>query len=80
MVVIIADGGFNFELEPVIDYLGKENVMLVRIFRPECTFKNDSRNYLPLDMFEVGCDIFNNTSKEDFLDNVVKSVGWFINS
>lgn len=43
---ICSDLGFNEELEPIVTEFGADNVLLVRIKREGCDFKNDSRSYL----------------------------------
>jgi len=77
-VFFSGDGGFKWEVAPVVEHFGKENVMLVRIFRKGCSFDGDSRNYLPLDMFDVGEDLYNNSTLEVFRKNVVDTIRWFV--
>jgi len=43
---VTSDGGFVEELEAIIDEIGAEKVIVVRIQRDGCTFENDSRRYL----------------------------------
>ena len=74
----VGDGGFTRELPPVFDYFGKENVMLVRIYRKGRSFEGDSRKYLPMELFDVGVDILNNGTLESFRDDVVNSIKWFV--
>ena len=45
-LVAISDSGFAEETIPVIEAVGRENVLLIRIHRPGCTFDGDSRNYI----------------------------------
>ncbi len=74
-VVCIADGGFPQELQPVIDYVGAENVTVVRIFREGCSFANDSRDYLGYAMLKGKVkflDITNNDSVEDYESKLIK--------
>lgn len=50
-LVVVSDGGFIEEALPVVQYLGKDNYLLIRLHRvdksgEEYTFAGDSRNYL----------------------------------
>lgn len=42
----ISDCGFEEELRPVINKIGRENVVLVQLGRDGCTYDNDSRRYV----------------------------------
>ncbi|GIW77925.1 MAG: hypothetical protein KatS3mg104_2988 [Phycisphaerae bacterium] len=44
----ITDGGFVSEMNPLVDALGKDNVFVIHLRRPGCTFDGDSRNYVRL--------------------------------
>lgn len=73
--VCIADGGFPEELQPVIDYVGAENVTVVRIFRNGCSFVNDSRDYLEPAMLKGKVkflNINNDDSIEDYESKLIK--------
>lgn len=43
---IFSDGGFPEEAEPIINYLGIDNVGLIELSRNDCSFDGDSRNYI----------------------------------
>ncbi len=43
---IFSDGGFEEEIVPLIEVVGKENFFVIRLERYRCNFDNDSRNYL----------------------------------
>lgn len=45
-VYIFSDSGFEAEVARVVEYVGKENALLVNLHRPGCDFKGDSRGYL----------------------------------
>ena len=51
--IVVSDSGFNEELIPVIQAFGANNVIVWRIYRPGCSFKNDSRDYLINDEVEI---------------------------
>jgi hypothetical protein len=81
-VVFISDSGFPEELQPVINHVGADNVLVVRIQRQGCTFKGDSRNYLEPDMFEQDVkfiQILNNGTEEGFKHQVEEEVGRWLN-
>ena len=46
--VAITDSGFREEGEVVVNHYGRENVHLIQIHRPGCSFKGDSRSYIEL--------------------------------
>ena len=41
----IADGGFIEELEPLIEKVGAENIIIVQLTREGCDYSTDSRKY-----------------------------------
>lgn len=45
-VALIADSGFQCEIEPLADAVGPRNLFIVQVKRPECTFKSDSREWV----------------------------------
>ena len=68
---IFTDGGFEAELPPIIDKIGVENVVIVRLHRTGHTFKNDSRNYISIP--GVACfDIKNQVLNDAFTELAVK--------
>jgi hypothetical protein len=42
---VISDGGFIEELEPLIEKIGVENIILVQLVREGCSYSTDSRRY-----------------------------------
>lgn len=80
--VFISDSGFKDELQPVIDRVGEDNVLVVRINREGCTFEGDSRNYLEPEMFGNKVkfmDVTNNKTEEQFLTMTTIKVGGWLN-
>lgn len=45
---VSSDSGFSSEAEPVVNLFGKENTLLVRIFRDGKDFSGDSRSYISI--------------------------------
>lgn len=43
---VFSDGGFHFEVAPLVSVYGPKNVAIWRIHRDGCTFDGDSRNYI----------------------------------
>lgn len=68
-VNLVPDCGFPIELDSVVDKVGADNVILVRIHRPGCDFSNDSRMYVSNDKV-LTYEINNNGSLESFLDGI----------
>ncbi len=82
-IVFVSDSGFASELQPVIDHVGAENVLVVRIQRDGCSFDNDSRDYLTPEMFNSKVEFFqvvNNVTEEKFLVEVENVVGVWLNT
>lgn len=74
----ISDGGFASEVVPLVDKLGAENVLVIRVHREGCSFENDSRNYLEYCDVEPGVTIRtldNDTTLTDYfnkLEGIIK--------
>jgi hypothetical protein len=80
--VFISDSGFKDELQPVINRVGEDNALVVRINREGCTFEGDSRNYLEPEMFDNKVkfmDVTNNETEEQFLTMTTLKVGGWLN-
>lgn len=59
--------GFVEELPPLIEKLGQENILLLRIHREGCTFEGDSRDWVPDGVITNTVDIYNNGSEIEYL-------------
>lgn len=71
---------FAEELEPLIEYLGQENILLIRIHREGFTFLGDSRNYIPDGVITNTVDIANNGTEQEYFDTVYQEVHkWLLN-
>lgn len=46
-IAVDSSTGFVEELPPLIERLGQENILLIRVHREGATFEGDSRNYIP---------------------------------
>lgn len=65
---------FVDELPPLINHMGQENILLIRVHRDGFTFDGDSRSYIPDGVINQTIDITNNGTEEEFLFNVEKLV------
>lgn len=41
-----SDGGFKEELLPVINIVGNNNILIIHLYRNNCSFSSDSRSYV----------------------------------
>lgn len=69
-------GGWVEELTPSLERLGRENVMLIRVYG-RGTFEGDSRKYLPSDAVDLTVDVYNTGTEQEFLDNMLGAVAPF---
>lgn len=44
--IIISDGGFESELQPLIAEFGVDSILVIHLSRNGCTFKGDSRSFV----------------------------------
>lgn len=74
-IAMCSDGGFVEETIPLIERFGLENIYVVYLYRDNFSFKNDSRKYLPEEMFcrDNIRRIYNNYTM-DYLYSAVKYV------
>lgn len=64
----ISDGGFIEELEPVINKIGYENIVLVQLVRDGCSYSSDSRRYFNGDpILEIGAGPQTSINEEHIL-------------
>ena len=77
---IFVDGsyGFDYELQPTIDYLGQRNILGIHINRAGCTYGGDSRSPLTKEVVDNLIILDNNSSEQDLLDRVLSEVNRFL--
>lgn len=75
-VNVFSDGGFVEELQPIVEK--SDNVIIVQIYRPGCSFDNDSRQYLDesvlrgkLDTRKISWFSVNNATSKKYFETVV---------
>lgn len=84
--IILSDGGYGASIEellPVVQLVGHNNFIVIRVHREGCTFKGDTRAYLTseyLDCYGIKSYDFNNNYSsikhllvgfEDFLEEIL---------
>lgn len=70
---------FVEELVPLIEYLGQENILLIRIHRDGFTFDGDSRSYIPNGVIANTVNINNDGTEIQFLEEVEHVVRKWLN-
>lgn len=72
----ISDCGFQAEVDTMINRVGADNVLIIRLHRQKCTFQGDSRNYV----YSTRCsatDLPNDESKDHLAMALVSTIaGW----
>jgi hypothetical protein len=72
--------GFIEELPPLIERLGQENILLIRVHREGATFEGDSRNYIPDGVIDNTVDVQSVYGYlDEYLETVEKIVDKFLN-
>lgn len=74
---VFSDGGFQEEFDAIKSIVGKENILLVRLYREGTNWDGDSRGYLNNPDWEV--DIENNGSVEEvveYIKNEIRRCSW----
>lgn len=79
-IAVDSSTGFVEELPPLIERLGQENILLIRVHREGTTFEGDSRNYIPDGVISNTVDV-NSVYGEltEYLEEVEKIVEGFLN-
>lgn len=73
-ITVFSDGGFVEELLPIVNAVGVDNVLVIRIHREGCDFSKDSRDYLPDGVAGTTVDLYNDGSLEDFEVQVLEKI------
>jgi len=67
-VVVAGSCGFVEEIPPLLDVVGKDNILLVRLHREGYGFEGDSRGYIEdKEVPFKTIDVYNNGTEEEFL-------------
>lgn len=76
-LVVVGDCGFAEEMAPLVEAFGADKMLLIRLFRPGCTYDSDSRRYIQapdLSAELMSVDLYNTGDLESFRANVVSTV------
>jgi hypothetical protein len=64
---LVSDGGFDYELEPVINMFGNQNIHVIKIRRPDHEWGQDSRGWIDCNSLNIyEHELINDGSLEDF--------------
>ena len=74
---IFSDSGFEEEARCIIQEVGRENVMLLRI-AGRGSYETDSRDFLPVEMFQHYTQVQNDRSEESFIARSLLTVDFFL--
>lgn len=78
-IAVDSSTGFEEELPPLIERLGQENILLIRVHREGATFEGDSRNYIPDGVITNTVDVNSVYGKlDEYLKEVENIVGEFL--
>jgi hypothetical protein len=68
---IVADCGFDVELKALLNYgVPADDILLMRVHRPGCTYKGDSRSFIHNEDV-LSCDIHNDSTKAVYWQRAV---------
>ena len=76
-ISVFSDSGFPAEAQHIIDKVGIDNVMLLRI-EGRGSYTGDSRNFLPTEMFKHWGQVHNTSTEESFLASSLLTVESFL--
>lgn len=76
----VSDGGFVRELVPIMDKLGRDNLLVVHLHREGCTFEGDSRDYVPLGEVRWGGTHHNRGTVEESCNKLDATIQHWIKS
>jgi hypothetical protein len=79
-VALVADSGFQCEIDPMINAVGRRNLFVVQMRRATSTFEGDSREWVTHSHMS---EVHNNGTLDDLrgdaaklYDNLVSQMGW----
>lgn len=82
-LVLVRDGGFQNEVEALIDFVGEENVFVVRVKRIGTTFDGDSRHWVNHPNPDMQMDLLNHGDLDSLQREIeslylylVEELGW----
>lgn len=66
------------EVPPLLERIGEDNCLLIRVHRPGYTFDGDSRRYIPDGVVPNIVDVYNDGTLEEFFTKVGDEVNRFL--
>lgn len=79
IIYVDSSAAFVEELNPLIEELGQEHILLLRIRRDGYEFgAGDSRKYIPDGVIDNTADIHNNGTEQEYFDKVVTEIEKFL--
>jgi hypothetical protein len=66
------------EIYPLIDRIGENNILLIRVHRSTCNFNNDSRRYVPDGVVTNTIDVYNDGDEEKYLQFMKDTICDFV--
>jgi hypothetical protein len=85
-IFLVPDCGFDIEHYTLAEHFGRDNVFVMKLYRPGYGFKNDSRSYLSVggnfvkDVLDNVRHITNNGTKDEFEQKVLRVVKEWLNA
>ncbi len=78
-VYFFADGGFDTEAKEIAAKVGKDNLLVIHLTRPGCSFIGDSRNYVHESIAGATIQIDNDGDLPSFLNHGARVVNKWLN-
>lgn len=72
---IFTDGGFEEEITPIVDEVGEDNIIIIKIEREGSSFEGDSRNWL--DIEGVSGVTVKNYDDDSFVDDILFAIDMY---
>lgn len=78
-LLLIRDGGFQVEVNPLIEWVGRDQVMVVRVERPACDFSQDSREWVYHPDEKMNMTVFNDSDLSNLQTEAGRLYGRLVN-
>lgn len=78
-VLLIRDGGFQIEVNPLIQHYGEDNIYVVRVHRPGKDFFGDSRERVYHPVSRCQMDLWNHAGLDDLRTEAGRIYGRLVN-
>lgn len=78
-LLLIRDGGFQIEVDPICEAYGPQNVYIVNCYRNGCSFDGDSREYITHQHSRYRMQFWNQGSLDDLRTEAGRIYGRLVN-